>query len=403
MSSRAAVWQAGPVEETMPAALARAAAEFGPFDGRVWLNTAHQGPLPRRAVDASAHAAALKAAPHRISDADFTAVPERLRALLGQLVGSPADQVVLGNSTSHGLHLIANGLSWADGDEVLVIEGDYPATILPWQRLAGQGVRVRPLRPAAGPLTAGELADAIGPRTRLVAVTWVDSFSGRALDLQALGAVCRQAGVLLVVNASQALGARPLDVRAVPVDAVAACGYKWLCGPYGTGFTWLHPGLLERLRPQHAYWLAMQAGRGLDHMRETAIRDDIGVRAFDVFCPAGFATTLPWIASLELLLDAGIRTIADRDQQLADRLIEGLDRDQYRLISPAAGPSRSTLVVLARTDGRTRQRHEQLSAAGLDTAFREGNVRLSVHLFNTIEQIDRVLDVLHGPPRSRGS
>jgi cysteine desulfurase/selenocysteine lyase len=351
-------------------------------------------------VDASAHAAALKAAPHRILDADFTAVPQRLRALLGQLVGSPADQIVLGNSTSHGLHLIANGLSWADGDEVLVIEGDYPATVLPWLRLAGHGVRVRPLRPAAGPLTAGELADAIGRRTRLLAVTWVDSFTGRALDLQALGTVCRRAGVLLVVNASQALGARPVNVQATPVDAVVACGYKWLCGPYGTGFTWLHPGLLERLRPQQAYWLAMQAGRGLDHMRDTAIRDDIGVQAFDVFCPAGFATTLPWIASLELLLEAGIPAIADRDQQLADRLIQGLDGDQYHLISPAAGPSRSTLVVLSRADGSTGQRHQQLTAAGLDTAFREGNVRLSLHLFNTIEQVDRVLDVLHAPPRS---
>ena len=388
------------MEETRAAALARAASQFGPFDGRAWLNTAHQGPLPRAAVEASSRAAALKAAPHRIGDADFSAVPERLRALLGELVGSPAEQIVLGNSTSHGLHLIANGLPWADGDEVLVIEGDYPATVLPWQRLADQGVRVRPLRPAAGPLTAGELAGAIGPRTRLVAVTWVDSFTGRALDLQALGAACRRAGVLLVVNASQALGARPVDVRATPVDAVVACGYKWLCGPYGTGFTWLHPGLLRRLRPQQAYWLAMQAGHGLDQMRATAIRDDLGVRAFDVFCPASFATTLPWIAALEVLLEAGIPAIADRDQQLADRLVGGLDGDQFHLISPAAGPSRSTLVVLSRTDGRTRQCHQQLTAAGMDTAFREGNVRLSMHLFNTAEQVDRVLDILHAPPRS---
>jgi cysteine desulfurase/selenocysteine lyase len=391
------------VKETRAAALARAASQFGPFDGRAWLNTAHQGPLPRAAVEASSHAAALKAAPHRIGDADFSAVPERLRALLGQLVGSPAEQIVLGNSTSHGLHLIANGLPWADGDEVLVIEGDYPATVLPWQRLEGQGVRVRSLRPAGGPLTAGELAGAIGPRTRLLAVTWVDSFTGRALDLQALGAACRRAGVLLVVNASQALGARPVDVQATPVDAVVSCGYKWLCGPYGTGFTWLHPELLRRLRPQQAYWLAMQSGRGLDHMRDTEIRDDLGVRAFDVFCPASFATTLPWIASLELLLDTGIPAIADRDQQLADRLIQGLDSDQYNLISPAAGPSRSTLIVLSRTDGSTRQRHQQLTAAGLDTAFREGNVRLSVHLFNTAEQVDRVLDILHAPRPGSGT
>jgi selenocysteine lyase/cysteine desulfurase len=372
-----------------------AAAAFGPFDGRSWLNTAHQGPLPGPAVEMAVRAAALKAAPHRIGDADFSEVPERLRALLARLVGSSPEQIVLGNSTSYGLHLVANGLDWQDGDEVLVIEGDYPATILPWQRLDRLGVRVRPLRPAGDLLSAAELTAAIGPRTRLLAVTWVDSFTGRTLDLHELGAVCRQAGVLFVVNASQALGARPLDVSATPVDAVVACGYKWLCGPYGTGFAWLHPDLLDRLRPQQAYWLAMQAGRGLDQMRETSVRDDLGVRAFDVFCPAGFATTLPWIASLELFLGTGIGTIADWDQRLVDRLLAGIDPERYRLISPASGPARSTLVVLSAVDGSSDQRHRRLSEAGIDIAYREGNLRVSVHLFNEPAEVDRALAVLH--------
>jgi selenocysteine lyase/cysteine desulfurase len=372
-----------------------AAGAFGPFDGRSWLNTAHQGPLPRPAVEMAVRAAALKAAPHRIGDDDFSAVPERLRGLLAQLVGSPPDQIVLGNSTSYGLHLVANGLDWRDGDEVLVIEGDYPATILPWQRLAGLGVRVRPLRPAGETLSAAELTAAIGPRTRLLAVTWVDSFTGRTLDLPELGAACRQAGVLFVVNASQALGARPLDVSATPVDAVVACGYKWLCGPYGTGFAWLRPDLLDRLRPQQAYWLAMQAGRGLDQMRETSVRDDIGVRAFDVFCPANFATTLPWIASLELFLGIGIGTIADWDQRLVDRLVAGIDPERYRLISPAGGPARSTLVVLSAVDGSSEKRHRRLTEAGIDIAYREGNLRVSAHLFNQPAEIDRTLAALH--------
>jgi selenocysteine lyase/cysteine desulfurase len=378
-------------------AVSVAAAEFGPFDGRVWLNTAHQGPLPQPAVRAAAQAAAQKVAPHRIGDGDFTEVPERLRCLLAELVGGRPEQIVLGNSTSYGLHLIANGLPWHDGDEVLVIEGDYPATILPWQRLAGQGVRVRALRPAGGLLSAAELAAAAGPRTRVLAVTWVDSFTGRALDLHALGTVCRQAGMLLVVNASQAVGARPIDVAITPVDALVCCGYKWLCGPYGTGFSWLHPDLLPRLRPQQAYWLAMQAGRGLDQMRDTTVRDDLGARAFDVFCPASFATTLPWIASLQVLLGTGIGTIAAWDQQLVDRLLTGIDPSQYRLVSPAGGPVRSTLVVLSRTDGTAARRHRQLTEAGVDTAYREGNLRLSVHLFNTPAHIDRALDALHAP------
>ena len=369
--------------------------EFGPFEGRSWFNTAHQGPLPKAAVRAAERATALKVAPHRIGDDDFSEVPERLRGLLAQLVGGVPEQIALGNSTSYGLHLIANGLTWADGDQVLTIDGDYPATVLPWQRLAGAGVQVRALRPADGLLSPEELAAAIGPRTRLLAVTWVDSFTGRTLDLHALGAVCRQAGVLLVVNASQALGARPIDVATTPVDAVVSCGYKWLCGPYGTGFTWLHPELLAQLRPQQAYWLAMQAGRGLNHMRETIVRDDLGVRAFDVFCPAGFATNLPWIASLELLLASGIDAIADFDQQLVDRLVDGLNPKQYELISPASGPTRSTLVVAASRDGNAEQRHQQLTDAGIDTAYREGNLRFSVHLFNTVEQVDRALEALH--------
>lgn len=158
------------------ATVALAAAEFGPFDGRSWFNTAHQGPLPRAAVDATAQAAALKAAPHRIGDDDFRDVPERLRALLARLVGGRSEEIVLGNSTSHGLHLIAHGLSWQDGDEILTVEGDYPATVLPWQRLAGAGVRTRSLRPTSDLLSGEELAAAIGPRTRVLAVTWVDSF-----------------------------------------------------------------------------------------------------------------------------------------------------------------------------------------------------------------------------------
>src|ERR1039458_10277711 len=135
------------MDDASHAALVRAGGEFGPFDGRVWFNTAHQGPLPRAAVIAAERAAALKAAPYRIGDNDFSEVPVRLRGLLAQLIGSPTEEVVLGDSTSHGLHLIANGLSWTKGDEVLVIQGNYPARVLPWQRLARSGVKVRSVRP----------------------------------------------------------------------------------------------------------------------------------------------------------------------------------------------------------------------------------------------------------------
>jgi selenocysteine lyase/cysteine desulfurase len=356
---------------------------------RVWFNTAHQGPLPDAALAETCRAGKLKADPWRILDEDFARVPEVLRQRLATLVGGSPEEVVLGNSTSYGLHLIANGLGLHPDDEVLTIAGDYPATVLPWQRVA----RVRPLRPSGEVLEPADLV--FGPRTRVLAVTWVDSFTGRALDLPALGRECREHGVWLVVNGSQAVGARPLDVRTAGADAVVSCGYKWLCGPYGTGFAWLAPALRDALRPQQAYWLAMQAGQGLDHMRSTELREDLGVRAFDVFCPASFATSLPWIASLDSFLGAGVEAIGEYDQKLVSRLVDGIDPETYELVSPRSGPSRSTLVVLSRRDGTAAARHERLTAAGIDTAYREGNLRFSVHVFNTEEQVDRALISLH--------
>jgi len=264
-----------------------ASGEFGDFDGRVWLNTAHQGPLPLAASAAAAQACELKQYPHRIADADFTEVPERLRALLGRLVGADPEEIVLGDSTSHGMHLIANGLRFDPGDEVLVVAGDYPATGLPWLRLRDQGVAVREVRPAGQVLSADDVAASISDRTRVLALTWVNSFTGHTVDLDTIGDLCRGRGVAVVVNASQALGARPFDAASTTVDAVVSCGYKWLCGPYATGFAWLRPSFGAQLQPQQAYWLAMQAGRTLDQMRDSTIRHDLGVRALRPVMPGG--------------------------------------------------------------------------------------------------------------------
>ncbi len=356
---------------------------------RIWLNTAHQGPLPAVAVAAAEQAIAEKTAPYRIPDEAFRDRPERLRARLAELVGGRPDEIVLGNSTSHGLHLVANGLPWSAGDEVIVVDGDYPATVLPFLRLAGQGVVVRSV-------PRDRLADAITPRARVMAVTWVDSFTGVALDLDALGAQCRSRDVLLVVNGSQAVGARPLDVSATPVDVVAACGYKWLCGPYGTGFTWIRPEVTARLESHQAYWLAQRSGGSLDHMREYELRD-LGTRGFDVFCPAAFLTNDAWSASVGLLTDIGIDAVAAHDQQLVQQILDGVDPDRYEVVSPVTGPERSTLVVLRPRTGTATEVVARLAERSIDVAAREGNVRLTPHLFTTPAQIDRTCEALNHP------
>ena len=385
-------------------AVLEVAGDFGGFEGRAWLNCAHQGPLPLVAVAEAERALADKAAPHRIGDDDFTQVPGRLKAALGRLVGVPADQVILGNSTSYGLHLLVQGVDWRQGDEVLLVDGDFPATIVPWLPLAERGVRVRQLRLEGGALDAGRLEAELTPATRLFCTSWVFSFTGQAVDLAALGRVCRRAGVTFVVNGSQAVGAAPLDLGTLPVDALVSCGFKWLCGPYGTGFCWLAPGLLASLTYRPAYWLGHLAQDDLGGHREVRLRDDLGAAAWDVFGTANFLNFRPWTASVEYLLGLGAERVAARDQALVERFLQGLDPDRYRLASPGQGPRRSTLVVFGhRRPERTPELYRRLEAAGVDVAFRRGRLRVSPHLYNTEADLDRALEVLDGHTAPVGS
>jgi cysteine desulfurase / selenocysteine lyase len=383
---------------------AGAAADFGGFDGRAWLNCAHQGPLPRVAVAAAEGALADKAAPHRMTDEAFAEVPRRLKDALGRLVGVPADQVILGNSTTYGLQLLVQGVDWRAGDEVLLVDGDFPATIVPWLPLAERGVRVRLLRPEGGVLEAGQLEAELTPATRLFCTSWVFSFTGHAVDLAALGQVCRRAGVAFVVNGSQAVGARPLDLAGLPVDALVSCGFKWLCGPYGTGFCWLAPDLLASLTYRPAYWLGHLSQDDLRQEAAYRLRDDLGAAAYDVFGTANFLTFRPWTASVEYLLGLGVDQVAARDQGLVERFLQGLDPDRYRLVSPGQGPRRSTLVVFGHHQPeRTPELYRRLTAAGVDVAFRRGRLRVSPHLYNTEADLDRALEVLDGHTAPVGS
>lgn len=187
-------------------------ADFGPFD-RIWFNCAHQGPFPKVAVEAAQEAVRRKISPNLIRDDDFTLVPRELRASLARLIGAAPDDVILGNSASYGLHLLRNGIPWKAGNEVLVAQGDFPATVYPWLGLKEQGISVRFLRPQGISLTADEIAGAIAPATRLLAISWVNSFNGSIVDLHEIGQLCRERGVVFVVNGSQGIGALPLNVQ----------------------------------------------------------------------------------------------------------------------------------------------------------------------------------------------
>ncbi len=372
---------------------------FGDFDGRIWLNAAHQGPLPRLAAEAAGQALAAKLAPHRISDHAFTGVPQRLRELLGRLIGAPAEQIILGNSASWGLQVLANGLPWRPGDEILVLADEFPATVFPWLVTERHGVSVRQLELGQPVLDPERLQQELSPRTRVVAVNWVRSLTGHVVDVAGLHQVCERSGVHLVLNVTQGLGALPFDIRRHPVAAISCSGFKWLCGPYATGFAWIRPDVLQTMHAVQAYWLALPDGVELDLNREGEhrLRDDLGARGYDVFGTANFLNFIPWTAALDYLLAQGTEAIAGHDQALVDQLIGLLDDSSYRFVSPTGAGQRAAIVVISAADPADNQAAcQRLADAGIDTALRAGNIRLSPHLYNTADQIQRAAAILTG-------
>jgi selenocysteine lyase/cysteine desulfurase len=183
------------------------------------------------------------------------------------------------------------------------------------------------------------------------------------------------------------------------VDALVGVGFKWLCGPYGTGFLWMRPELLRSLRYNQAYWLSRMTADdlGKEGVEIPPPSGSPTARTYDVFGTANFFNFKPWAAAVEYLLNQGIDRIAAYDQRLVQKLLDGVARSKLEIRSPEDEPHRSTLVFLSHRDrSQNRLLWLRLREEGIDVAYRQGELRLSPHLYNTSRDIERVLAVLNG-------
>lgn len=364
---------------------------------RVWLNAAHQGPLPKQAANAVSEVVRWKLQPHHLQNANaFSDIPNRLRSVLSRLVDANESDIVLANSASYGLHLIANGLELASDDEVLVASTDFPSDILPWINLERRGVIVNQIRPAAKVVTVDEVVKSFTTRTRVLCLTWVHSFSGHVIDLDAIGSACRSANVLFVVNGAQGIGALPLNVSDHPIDALTSVGFKWLCGPYGTGFCWLGSRVSERMHPTKLYWLnALStddlAKPDIDLSRLSVSRTG----RHDIFGTANFFNYAAFIEAVELIVSIGTEKIHTHNLELSNRLIDGIDLSRYEILDRGNSERLTSILFLRPKRGSIARLSKYLSSNCIDVAERSGMIRLSPHFYNSTDDINRALTVLN--------
>jgi len=293
------------------------------------------------------------------------------------LLGAAADEIAFIPNTSTGLATVAEGLRWRAGDAVLAATPDFPANVYPWQHLERRGVRVRFVeRRDGGRLGPEDFARALAPGTRLLAVSSVDYVTGFAVDLPALGAFCRERGLLLCVDAIQSLGVLPLDVKACGIHLLAAGGHKWLLGPVGSGVLFVDRSVTDLLDPPMVGWKSVVDEENFElhfELKEDAGRFEPGTLNLPGIFGLG--------AALELLAYVGIDSIRQRVLAINDRLAAGLQVLGLEVISPWDGGERSGILSF-RPPGEAQRCFRFLGERKVAVALRGGAIRLSPHFWN---------------------
>lgn len=314
----------------------------------------------------------------------------RARAGAGQLFGCRPDEVAFVRNTTEGLSLVAQGLRWRYGDNLVLAERDFPANVYPWLALRRRGVEVRVLPAPGGRIGAPEIAAALNGRTRVVSLSQVDYVTGARRDLEAIGATCNRRGVRLVVDAAQSAGALDLDVAAIGAAAVATSGWKWLLGPVGVGLLHCASWFVDELDPVVVGAGSMEGGEAEEPRLPFSFRP--GALRFEYSTP-DFAGIAGLGAALAALIDIGIRRIEARVVELASLLADELRRGGLELLADQGGRRavESGIVTFRAPAGRFEQIRAALAAARVDCTTRDRTVRLSPHAFNTTDEIARAL------------
>jgi selenocysteine lyase/cysteine desulfurase len=369
-------------------------AEFPWTDETTYLNHASVGPLPERtrlALDAFNRRRAM---PFNLPDRDLFATLATSRRLVSEFLSVAPEEIALTVNTGFGLSVIARALPLQPGDRVLVSDKEFPANVYPWMRLRELGVEMElvPTTPDGWPDEARLLERLADPRVRVLAVSLVQFSNGYLVDLAALSAATRRTGVYLVVDAIQGVGQVPLDLSRTEVDVLACGAQKWLLSPWGSGFVYVRRELIPRLSPPVTGWMAFEGTD--DFTRLTSYHDTLrgDARRFELI-------TLPYQdfagmnASLALLHELGVRRIAEHLQTLHVPVLEWADRTGVRVVSPRGARGTGILCVAPE---RVDQAFRALKAARIICSLREGAIRLSPHAYNTVAEMERVVEVLEG-------
>lgn len=357
-----------------------------------YLDNGTFGPPPRACAEAVARCLRKLSEGGQVPQS-WEADLDHVRGLVARLYNCTVDDVAFLKSSAEAVGLVALGLDWRPGDEVVVYECDFPSAVLPWLNLAHLGVQVRFIRDdGRHRFEMDDVRELLCERTRVVCLGLVNFGNGLRAPIEGIAEVCRRHGVWLLVDATQAAGVLRIDVRRLGCDMLVAHGYKYLVSGYGTAPCYVDRELRMQLRvPEPGWKTRRDADASMTDYERVEFVDS--ARRFEPSIP-DLASIVGMGASLELLLELGPKAIESWTLNLVSAAADGLVDGGFRVVSSRRDTERSSILSLERDGVEPDRLEDALRAAGIVSAVREGRLRLSFHGYNDQDDVDRLLAAL---------
>jgi selenocysteine lyase/cysteine desulfurase len=362
-------------------------ARFPIFERLVYINSCSQGALSdsvRAAYDEYLTGWDERGAPWDY----WVERTEAARAAFARLVNGEADDVAVTTSLSAGVSPLASAIDFGARSKVVISDFEFPTIGQIWHAQELRGAQVVHV-PAEGSEIPLERFDAaIDEQTAVVSIAAVCYRNGARLPVEEIARIAHERGALVVLDAYQAIGTYPLDVAELGVDVLAAGVLKYLLGSAGLGFMWTRPGLSEELLPTQTGWFA---DKNIFEMDISDYSPSPTARRFQSGTPP-VPAIYAGIAGIELMQEIGVAETREHVTALNDRLIAGVDDLGGTVVTPRDPEKRGALVCIASSDAPGLV--AELGKDGIVTSDRDGNLRVSAHAYNTVEDIDAVLEAL---------
>jgi cysteine desulfurase/selenocysteine lyase len=365
--------------------------EFPICARKIYCAHAADAPLPLSVADAMRASIERASTDARQYDLELEHIAETRQAV-ARLLGANTNEVAFTGPTSSGLNVIANGLDWAEGDEVVCYLDDYPANVYPWLALERRGVRPVLLETKRiGEITPEIVERSLTKRTRLVALASANYCSGYRIDLDSIGSLCAERGVLFSVDAIQTLGVIPMKLE--HIDFLSAGAQKWMLGPSGAGILYVKESRRDLLRPIVVGGWNVQSR---NFIAQPEIEFAAGGQKYE---PGAYyhAAIAGMGAAVKLLLEVTLKEIAIRVLLLKETL--KLHLEGFEFLTPDTVKARSGILTFRHPSVASDRLLAALAKNGVVVSLRydrsdQGWLRVSPHFYNTFEEMLKIAAVL---------